>query len=228
MFPKRTALECTGVGKRFDQGETCEDVLRDVNLTVQVGEACCLLGPSGSGKTTLLSILGCLLTPTTGRLVVDDTAVDFTVTHQVAELRRRRIGFVFQQAHLLPFLSVERNLEVVAENSGMNGIGARQRRGDLLERLGVAAGRRKLPSELSGGQRQRVAVARALLRRPAVVLADEPTAALDWENGQSVMQLLVEEARLEQAALVVVTHDTRLLGFFDRVFRVEGGRLSNA
>src|ERR1035441_6284010 len=95
MFPKRTTLECTGVGKRFDQGETCEDVLRDVNLTVQVGEACCLLGPSGSGKTTLLSILGCLLTPTTGRLVVDDTAVDFTVTHQVAELRRRRIGFVF-------------------------------------------------------------------------------------------------------------------------------------
>ncbi len=222
------AIECTRISKRFGQGDSDEVVLRDVSVAVQPGEACCLLGPSGSGKTTLLSILGCLLTPTSGRLVVDGASVDFEDGQQLAEMRRRRIGFVFQQAHLLPFLSVKSNLAVVAQNAGVNAAQAEQHGNELLMRLGVVGGKHKLPAELSGGQRQRVAIARALLHRPAVVLADEPTAALDWENGQAVMELLAGESLREQTALVVVTHDTRLLGFFDRVLRVEGGRLSEA
>lgn len=219
-------LECQDVRKVYGDGSLAQTVLDGVTLSLEPGECAALLGPSGSGKTTLLSILGCLLTPNAGSLSVKDQTAFPKPRLPLTEFRRRFIGFVFQHAQLLPFLSVEGNLSVVAENCGLARRDRKTRIGFLLERLGMNEHRFKLPAQLSGGQRQRVAIARSLLHRPAVVLADEPTAALDWKSGEAAVDLLIDEARAENAALLVVTHDTRLVPKFDRVFHIDGGRLS--
>jgi ABC-type lipoprotein export system ATPase subunit len=203
-----------------------EEVLRAVSVVFNSGEACVLMGPSGSGKTTLLSILGCLLKPSGGDLVIGGQRVDFSTWGVLGRLRRDKIGFVFQHAQLLPFLNVVENLEVVGRNAGLSQKALAQRIEELMERLGIAAMRHKKPEHLSGGQRQRVAIARAVLHRPPIILADEPTAALDWHHGQEAVQLLIEQAKAEGAMLLTVTHDTRLLPMFGRVLRIEGGRLS--
>jgi putative ABC transport system ATP-binding protein len=218
-------LECRGVSKVYGSGTLAEPVLKDVSLSLGGGQACALLGPSGSGKTSLLSILGCLLTPTSGELWVDGCSVDYRSRRMLGELRRTRIGFVFQQAQLLPFLSMEGNLRVVGRNSGVEESDLNGRIDDLAGRLGIDRLLDKRPDHASGGQRQRVAIARALLHRPPVILADEPTAALDWANGEAVVRLLTEQARAERALLLTVTHDIRLLGYFDRVFHLEEGRV---
>ena len=216
-----TAIECKNLTKAYG----AELVLEEVSLSVKCGEACVLIGPSGSGKTTLLSILGCLLTPTNGELLVAGKRVDFQSPRTMSNLRRLNLGFVFQHAQLLPFLSVTDNLSIAGNNAGMPAVQLRTRIEALLERLGLTAMAMKKPAQLSGGQRQRVAIARALLHQPAILLADEPTAALDWQNGEVVADLLVAQAREARAALIVVTHDTRLLPKFDRVFSIENGRL---
>jgi putative ABC transport system ATP-binding protein len=166
-----------------------------------------------------------LLSPCSGRLHLGGEQVNHGSLSQLVRLRRQRIGFVFQHAQLLPFLSVEENVSLVGRNAGGRRAEVTDRAEELLDRLGVASFRDKRPNQLSGGQRQRVAVARALVHRPAVVLADEPTAALDWERGEAVVRLLVEQAQEEGAALLVVTHDTRLVGLFDRVFHMDAGRV---
>jgi putative ABC transport system ATP-binding protein len=209
----------------FGRGDLAEEVLCGVTFGFQRGEACVLMGPSGSGKTTLLSILGCLLTPTSGELVLDGQPVDFARRGALAKLRRDRIGFVFQHAQLLPFLTISENLEVVGRNTGLAGRLLAARIGALLDRLGIGALRYKKPAQLSGGQRQRVAIARAVLHRPSILLADEPTAALDWQHGQEAVRLLVEQAREEGAMLLTVTHDARLLPLFDRQLQIAEGRL---
>jgi putative ABC transport system ATP-binding protein len=218
-------VKCDGISKAYGRGATAEPVLRGVNLSLHPGQACALLGPSGSGKTTLLSVLGCLLSPCSGRLHLGGEQVNYGSTGQLVRLRCQRIGFVFQHAQLLPFLSVGENVSLVGRNAGGRHAEVNDRAEALLDRLGVAALRNKHPGQLSGGQRQRVAVARALVHRPAIVLADEPTAALDWERGEAVVRLLVEQAREEGAALLVVTHDTRLVGMFDRVLHMVDGRV---
>jgi putative ABC transport system ATP-binding protein len=220
-----TVVECENVSKRYGVGELSEWVLAGVSLTFRRGEMCVLLGPSGSGKTTLLSILGCMLSPTTGALHIAGHRVEFMRAATLSELRRRYIGFVFQHAQLLPFLTVEENLRIVGRNAGLSDAAVTERIERLLTRLSVDQLRRKSPAQLSGGQRQRVAIARALLHKPLVLLADEPTAALDWHAGAGVAELLVEQAKAEQAVLVVVTHDTRLVRQFDRVLRIDGGRV---
>lgn len=213
------------LAKTYGQGDLAELALREVSLELAVEQSCVLLGPSGSGKTTLLSILGCLLTPTAGELSIAGNRVRFNRPSELIELRRRSLGFVFQHAQLLPFLTVEDNLRVVAVNAGLSRAATAARISDLTARLGVASYRRRKPAALSGGQRQRVAIARALLHRPAIILADEPTAALDWENGQAAIRLLIAQAKAESALLIVVTHDTRLVPLFDRVLHMESGRL---
>ncbi len=218
-------LECTQIRHTFGRGELAEDVLRGVSVAFDAGETCLLMGPSGSGKTTLLSILGCLLTPTGGRLVVNGEVVDPKSKNRLSRLRREKIGFVFQHAQLLPVLTVRENLDVVARNGGLSGRSLRLRVDGLLERLGIAAVRAKWPDQLSGGQRQRAAVARALLNRPTILLADEPTASLDWEHGEATVRLLVEQAKQEGALLLVVTHDTRMLPYFRRHLHIRRGVL---
>jgi ABC-type lipoprotein export system ATPase subunit len=218
-------LECRGVSKVYGSGALAEPVLKDVSFALDRGQACALLGPSGSGKTTLLSILGCLLTPSSGALRIGGQAVDHRSGRMLCELRRSRIGFVFQHDQLLPFLSMEENLRAVGRNSGIAEADLDHRINNLAGRLGIDRLLDKEPHHASGGQRQRVAIARALIHRPPIILADEPTAALDWAHGEAVVRLLTEQARVERALLLTVTHDTRLLDFFDRVFHLEEGRL---
>jgi putative ABC transport system ATP-binding protein len=220
-----TIMECREVRHTFGSGELAEEVLRGISFVFQAGESCVLMGPSGSGKTTLLSVLGCLLTPTSGSLLVNGLKVDHKNPGSLARLRRDCIGFVFQHAQLLPFLSVLENLELVGRNAGLAPGPLRRRVTHLLDRLGVAGMMHKLPEQLSGGQRQRVAIARALLHRPPVLLADEPTAALDWHQGEAAARLLIEQAAEEGSFLLTVTHDSRLLGLFQRKLRIDQGLL---
>jgi ABC-type lipoprotein export system ATPase subunit len=219
------ALQATAIVKSYGDGAGAETVLRGVSLTLRAGETGVLLGPSGSGKTTLLSILGCLLAPDAGELRIGGERVAMDDVAARTELRRTRLGFVFQSAQLLPFLSIEENLVTVAENAGLPPEAARVQARDALQRLELVAHGAKRPGQLSGGQRQRVAIARALLHRPPVILADEPTAALDWARGAAVADWLVAQARTAGAALLVVTHDRRLVPRFDRVFAMHEGRL---
>lgn len=221
------ALSCDGVRHAYRQGDLVVPVLNGVDLQVAVAECAVLCGPSGSGKTTLLSIVGCLLTPTAGGLWIAGEDVTKVPASAMTRLRREKIGFVFQHSQLLPFLTVRENLEVVGRNAGVSGGALKERIDGLLERLEMADHGGKKAAVLSGGQRQRVAVARALIHKPAVVLADEPTAALGWEIGQVVVKLLIHHAREEGAGLLVVTHDMRLLPMFDRVWSMERGELKN-
>jgi putative ABC transport system ATP-binding protein len=203
-----------------------EPVLKPVDLEFFQGQASVLIGPSGSGKTTLLSILGCLLAPSEGQLLIENGSVNFSDKSSLTEVRRQKLGFIFQHAQLLPFLTIEENLALIGLNAGMHKDDVKQRLENLLGRLELLPMRLKYPSQLSGGQRQRVAIARALLHRPSIVLADEPTAALDWNTGKTVVELLLEQARREQAVLVVVTHDTRMLPLFDRILSIADGILT--
>jgi putative ABC transport system ATP-binding protein len=220
-----TVLECEEVRHAYGRGEVAESVLLGVSASLAAGEVCVLVGPSGSGKTTLLSILGCMLKPTAGELRVCGERVDWRSPRRLTLFRRHHLGFVFQHAQLLPFLTVAENLEVAGRNAGLSARRLADRIEELLVRLDLTAMRHKKPDHLSGGQRQRVAIARAVLHRPSILLADEPTAALDWHHGQVAVRMLVEQARAEGAMLLTVTHDTRLLPMFGRVLRIEGGRL---
>jgi len=226
MSVNNSIMTCKAITKSYGSGEILEQVLKRVDLEFAQGQASVLIGPSGSGKTTLLSILGCLLAPTEGELLIAGQSVNFFDKSSLTEVRRQKLGFIFQHAQLLPFLTIEENLAIVGRNAGMNDSDIKQRLDNLLARLELLAMRYKYPPQLSGGQRQRVAIARALIHRPSIVLADEPTAALDWNTGKTVVELLLEQARLEQAVLVVVTHDTRMLPLFDRILSIADGMLS--
>ncbi len=218
------ALTCHDVSKTYGTGELAQTVVDRVTLSLARGTTCVLVGPSGSGKTTLLSLWGCLLTPTSGEIQLDGQTVPFDSRRRLADLRRTRLGFVFQHSQLLPFLSVEENLRIVGRNAGMVDGEIGNRTVELAERLGIARLIKRRPGDLSGGQRQRAAIARAVFHRPSIILADEPTAALDRENGQAAVALLIEQAKANNALLIAVTHDTRLLEQFDCRYSMESGR----
>jgi ABC-type lipoprotein export system ATPase subunit len=220
-----STLVCHNLTKVYGRGSLAETALAGVTIGFCAGECCILLGPSGSGKTTFLSIVGCLLSPTGGTVEFDGRPIDYTKQGRLTKLRRKQIGFVFQHAQLLPFLSVFENLSIVGRNAGLGGRETKTRIQTLLEQLGIARYAHRKPHDLSGGQRQRVSIARAVLHRPRVILADEPTAALDWENGQAATKLLVEQAHNDGALLIVVSHDTRLVPLFDRTVHLESGQL---
>jgi putative ABC transport system ATP-binding protein len=218
-------LLAEGVTKTFVDGKQTVEVLRGVSLAVCPGEVVALEGPSGSGKTTFLSILGCILTPTAGTVIVDGERVDPARPDRLPALRRRAIGFVFQQFNLFPALTALENVEYALNIKGWRGAEARREAEGALQAVGLADRRDFLPRDLSGGQKQRVAVARALAGRPPVLLADEPTANLDTQVGLKVLEMFRSLAKQDGRALLVVTHDPKVRGIADRVVRIRDGRI---
>jgi putative ABC transport system ATP-binding protein len=207
-----------------DEGPTVQ-VLKGVSLDVYRGEVLLLTGPSGSGKTTLLSIMGCLLRPTTGRVIIAGRDIARLREWRLPEVRLKHIGFVFQHANLFPTLTAVENVELSLNLRGNEGRAARREALELLDSVNLAEKANSYPANLSGGQKQRVAIARALAGDPEIIQADEPTAALDSHSGRSVMELLSSLARDRDRAVVIVTHDPRATKYADRIVKMEDGRL---
>jgi putative ABC transport system ATP-binding protein len=226
MAIKRPVLEVRDVRKSFEEGSQRVEVLRGVSMEVAPGEVVALEGPSGSGKTTLLSIMGCILTPTHGEVKVAGETVDASRPRRLREVRRRSIGFVFQQYNLFPALTALENVEYSLNVKGFDGRAARDEAERTLLRVGLGDRRHFLPRDLSGGQKQRVAIARALAGSPQVVLADEPTANLDSAVGAQVLKLFRDLAKAEGKGLVIVTHDPKVREVADRVVGIRDGRLA--
>jgi putative ABC transport system ATP-binding protein len=220
-------LEADQVTKTFAEGREAVPVLKGVSLQLEPGEIVTLEGPSGSGKTTLLSILGAILTPTGGRVVVNGHEIVASRANDLAAIRRQAIGFVFQQFNLFPALSAVENVEYALNIKGMNGGGARREAEAALDAVGLAERKHFLPRDLSGGQKQRVAVARALAGRPPILLADEPTANLDSQVGLQILEMFRDLAKRDARALLIVTHDPKVRGIADRVLRIRDGLLLN-
>ena len=221
-----TVLAVEGVVKVFEEGAQRVEVLRGVSLDVDPGHVLALEGPSGSGKTTLLSIMGCILTPTAGTVTVAGEVADATRPRRLRDIRRRSIGFVFQQFNLFPALTALENVEYALNVKGVRGEAARSQAAAVLERVGLTDRMSFLPRDLSGGQKQRVAIARALAGSPRVLLADEPTANLDTAVGDQILDLFRDLARRESKGIVIVTHDPKVRRIADRVVGIRDGRLA--
>ena len=218
-------LEAANVTKDLGSGAARVAALKGVSLALSGGELTLLMGPSGSGKTTLLSILGCMLSPTEGTVHICQQSTAGADPEELARLRRDHVGFVFQSFHLFPTLSTTDNVRLALDVRGEPRRAAKVRSREALAKVGLAHKIKAYPRELSGGEQQRVAIARAIVGNPSIILADEPTAALDGANGQAVMKLLAELARERGHAVLIVTHDPRLLPFADRVVHIEDGRI---
>jgi putative ABC transport system ATP-binding protein len=220
-------VELRGISKHFGEGETRVDALREVTLSVGAGEVVGLLGPSGSGKSTLLNVVGAIVEPNEGWMRLDGEVVyeNRWLRHDLRWLRLEKIGFIFQYHNLLPFLDSTDNVALVLHLAGCPADESKRRAIDLLEYLQVGHRKHAMPAQLSGGEAQRVAIARALANRPRIILADEPTAALDSERAGIVMDLLRQLAAEQQAAIIAVTHDEKIIGRFDRIFRLRDGQL---
>ena len=219
----------SNLSKSFGQGDARVDALKQVTLQVYAGQVVGLLGPSGSGKSTLLNIIGCILEPSSGRMELDGQVVydGKWLQGDLRRLRLDRIGFIFQFHNLLPFLNAIENVAVVLEIANTSAMLARQRALELLSYLQVEHRCETMPSRLSGGEAQRVAIARALANRPHIILADEPTAALDSERAGVVMDLLRKVAAEQGAAVLVVTHDEKIFDRFDQIFYLRDGMLTD-
>jgi putative ABC transport system ATP-binding protein len=226
---RETLVETSGISKHFGEGETRVDALREVSLTVGAGEVVALLGPSGSGKTTLLNVIGCILEPNGGRLQLDGETVydDRWLRRDLRRLRLDKIGFIFQFHNLLPFLDATDNVALVLQLAGQDRTAARRRAAELLDYLEVGNRKDAMPANLSGGEAQRVAIARALANSPRIILADEPTAALDSKRAGIVMDLLRRLAAEQDACIIAVTHDEKIYDRFDRIFHLRDGRLES-
>lgn len=226
-MPQAPLVEVRNVSKHFGEGEARVDALSDVSIDVYPGQVVALLGPSGSGKTTLLNVIGCITEPSGGRIRLDGEVV-YEQRWLRADLRRLRlekIGFIFQFHNLLPFLNSLDNVAVVLGLAGYDAAAAKERASGLLDYLEVGHRKHAMPAKLSGGEAQRVAIARALANRPSIILADEPTAALDSQRAGIVMDLLRKVAAEQQAAILAVTHDEKIFDRFDRMFHLRDGRL---
>ena len=215
-----------GMRKRYGEGDTAVDALKEVNMRVMPGEVIGLIGPSGSGKSTLLKCLGAVIEPTAGRMTLGNQVIydDGWKIKDLRALRRDNIGFVFQAPYLIPFLDVTDNVALLPMLAGRPNNESRQRALDLLEALDVAHRAKAMPSELSGGEQQRVAIARALVNQPPVILADEPTAPLDSERALAVIRILNRMAEQYQTAIIVVTHDEKIIPTFKRIYHIRDGR----
>jgi len=215
-----------GLTKRYGSGDTAVDALKGVDMYVAPGEVIGLIGPSGSGKSTLLKCLGAVIEPTAGRMTLGQDVIydNGWKIDDLRALRRDRIGFVFQAPYLIPFLDVTDNVALIPMLAGVPNREARERAVELLGALDVAHRAKAMPSQLSGGEQQRVSIARALVSRPPVILADEPTAPLDSKRALSVIRILHEMAHRFQTAVIVVTHDEKIIPTFTRMYHIRDGR----
>jgi putative ABC transport system ATP-binding protein len=219
------AISVRSLTKTYSSGATEVRALDHVDLDVHGGEVVLLMGPSGSGKTTLVSIMGCILRPTSGSVEVRGTEVSSMSERQLPCVRLDHIGFIFQGFNLFPTLTAGENVELSLDLKGVRGRPAKRRAAELLEQVGLGDKYKEWPANLSGGQKQRVAIARALAGEPDIVLADEPTAALDSQSGRVVMDMLRDLAKKRARAVTIVSHDNRILDYADRVVRIEDGRV---
>jgi putative ABC transport system ATP-binding protein len=221
------AVVCRDLTKEFVAGETRVQALRGVDMAVSAGEMTLLVGPSGCGKTTLISVIAALLDPTAGEVEVLGTRLSDLSPREKVDFRRENIGFVFQQYNLLPSLTAAENVAVPLVIAGWKRRPAVDRAHELLKAVRLEDRALALPAQLSGGQQQRVAIARALVHEPRLLVCDEPTAALDAELGQSVMALIRQVAVSADRAVIVVTHDSRVFGFGDRIVSMNDGRVAS-
>ena len=221
-------LEIAGVSKTFGSGDLAVQALKQTTFSVDAGELAALIGPSGSGKSTLLLSISLILEPSAGRITMNGKNIydDGWTGIDVRRFRRENIGFIFQQHNLIPFLTAQENVALVMQLNGESARASARRALDLLAYLEIANRAKSLPANLSGGEQQRVAIGRALANEPPLVLADEPTAALDTERGRKVMEMLRKIARERKSAVIAVTHDRRMIEGFDTVYQLDDGRLS--
>ena len=221
----RKGIRIEALSKRYGTGETAVDALKDVNMEVAAGEVVGLIGPSGSGKSTLLKSLGAVIEPSTGRMTIGDKIIydNGWKIKDIRALRRDSIGFVFQAPYLIPFLDVTDNVALLPMLAGQSNTDSRRQALAILEALDVGHRAKAMPSQLSGGEQQRVAIARALINHPPVVLADEPTAPLDSERALAVMRILAQMARQYETAIIVVTHDEKIIPTFKRLYHIRDG-----
>src|SRR5262245_61174006 len=218
-------IEVKEIKKTLGKGAGQVQALRGVDLTLRRGELTLLMGPSGSGKTTLLLILGCMLTPSSGTVTVCGTSTRNADKEALAKIRRDHIGFVFQSYHLFPTLTAAQNVQLALDIRGDHGRAAAKKAREVLGLVGLDQKAKSRPGALSGGEQQRVAIARAFVANPSVILADEPTSALDSDNGRTIMRILAETAHERDRAVLVVTHDPRIIPFGDRIIEIEDGLL---
>jgi putative ABC transport system ATP-binding protein len=219
-------LEARHIIKELGQGDGKVQAVRGVSLTLRPGEFTLLMGPSGSGKTTLLSILGCILSPTSGSLHVAGEMATGRSAEELAELRRRHFGFIFQAYNLFPTLNALDNVKIALDVRGYSAVDCEERAGAALDEVGLSHRAKSFPSTLSGGEKQRVAIARAIASSPSIVLADEPTSALDTENGHAIMALLARLVKSESRTILAVTHDPRTIPYADRLIEIEDGLIT--
>ena len=219
-------IRIEGLRKVYGHGDTAVEALKNVNMAVAPGEVVGLVGPSGSGKSTLLKCLGAIIEPTAGRMYLGDELIydNGWASADLRALRRDRIGFVFQAPYLIPFLDVTDNVALLPMLAGVSNAQARSRAMELLTALDVSHRAKAEPSQLSGGEQQRVSIARALANRPPVILADEPTAPLDSERALAVMRILNQMAQQAQTAIIVVTHDEKIIPTFKRIYHIRDGQ----
>lgn len=219
------AITVKNLVKTYGAGETAVHALKRVDLDVSEGELLLLLGASGSGKTTLISIVGCILSATSGSCVIRGTETVGLAQNKLPQVRLENIGFIFQGFNLFPALTAQENVEIALDLKRVRGGAAKKKAAELLERVGLKDKLKSRPADLSGGQKQRVAIARALAGEPHIILADEPTAALDSVSGKLIMDLLQELAHEQNRAVVVVTHDNRIFDYADRIVHIEDGEI---
>jgi putative ABC transport system ATP-binding protein len=220
-----TVMEAVDVVKVLGRGPSQVQALRGVSLALAGGELTLLIGPSGSGKTTLLSILGCILSPTSGTVRVCGQSTVKMRPEEMARIRREHVGFIFQSYHLFPTLTAADNVRLALDVRGEPSRAAIAKTRKALAAVGLSHKMKSFPRQLSGGEQQRVAIARAIVGNPSAILADEPTSALDGENGQAIMKVLAQIAKDRTRGVLVVTHDPRIVPFANRIVRIEDGRI---
>lgn len=221
----RKGIHIEGLSKRYGEGDTAVFALKDVNMLVAPGEVVGLIGPSGSGKSTLLKCLGAVIDPTAGRMTLGDDVIydNGWKVRDLRALRRDKIGFVFQAPYLIPFLDATDNVALLPMLAGVPNAEARARALELLTALDVQHRAKAMPARLSGGEQQRVSIARGLVNHPPVILADEPTAPLDSVRAMAVVRILNDMARKLETAVIVVTHDEKIIPTFKRVYHIRDG-----